>query len=418
MGILDALIVPEEYREQALALDAGVCDRYIFSDAAYVRNNIMDFLDVDNEEGDILLYQNVSRILTAIGWKEQDEETISESIEKNRTWIDKRGNYGIGIIEGTVTKNYTPCFIGAYAREQYRIKKIQELEAECRRLEDTIQIAEDEITQLKQRKSCLETEWKSFPKEQDLKVAAKELEKKTNILEEIECKVQIQKGIVEKERKSLDAVRLRVQEVCQKCYLPPRLDVFTEAEESLTEYKEELMKVQISYGNYRNGISSAKVQKEYLEGIDADLDDIRYDLNHMIRNEREKRGSLNSVMEQLALTDYEEIRERLEHCIERLEKLPSEIEASVTQSSHLETKEKQFIEKLGDIEVSVGKYRQQKDRFCTAFEMEYQLGYVECPFAVSDDAEERRRRYAGCLWGDSEIKGTVRFWRICKMYII
>lgn len=199
MGILDALIVPEEYREQALALDAGVCDRYIFSDAAYVRNNIMDFLDVDNEEGDILLYQNVSRILTAIGWKEQDEETISESIEKNRTWIDKRGNYGIGIIEGTVTKNYTPCFIGAYAREQYRIKKIQELEAECRRLEDTIQIAEDEITQLKQRKSCLETEWKSFPKEQDLKVAAKELEKKTNILEEIECKVQIQKGIVEKE---------------------------------------------------------------------------------------------------------------------------------------------------------------------------------------------------------------------------
>ena len=238
MGILDALIVPEEYREQALALDAGVCDRYIFSDAAYVRNNIMDFLDVDNEEGDILLYQNVSRILTAIGWKEQDEETISESIEKNRTWIDKRGNYGIGIIEGTVTKNYTPCFIGAYAREQYRIKKIQELEAECRRLEDTIQIAEDEITQLKQRKSCLETEWKSFPKEQDLKVAAKELEKKTNILEEIECKVQIQKGIVEKERKSLDAVRLRVQEVCQKCYLPPRLDVFTEAEESLTEYKE------------------------------------------------------------------------------------------------------------------------------------------------------------------------------------
>ena len=362
MGILDALIVPEEYREQALALDAGVCDRYIFSDAAYVRNNIMDFLDVDNEEGDILLYQNVSRILTAIGWKEQDEETISESIEKNRTWIDKRGNYGIGIIEGTVTKNYTPCFIGAYAREQYRIKKIQELEAECRRLEDTIQIAEDEITQLKQRKSCLETEWKSFPKEQDLKVAAKELEKKTNILEEIECKVQIQKGIVEKERKSLDAVRLRVQEVCQKCYLPPRLDVFTEAEESLTEYKEELMKVQISYGNYINGISYAKVQKEYLEGIDGDLDDIRYDLNHMIRNEREKRGSLNSVMEQLALTDYEEIRERLEHCIERLEKLPSEIEASVTQSSHLETKEKQFIEKLGDIEVSVGKYRQQKAR--------------------------------------------------------
>ncbi|MCB6803783.1 hypothetical protein, partial [Enterocloster bolteae] len=65
----------------------------------------------------------------------------------------------------------------------------------------------------------------------------------------------------------------------------------------------------------------------------------------------------------------------------------------------METKEKQFIEKLGDIEVSVGKYRQQKDRFCTAFEMEYQLGYVECPFAVSDDAEERAEKICRMFMG-------------------
>lgn len=266
-------------------------------------------------------------------------------------------------------------------------------------MDEVIQIAEEEIAQLKQRKSCLEIEWKSFPKEQDLKVAAKELEKKTNILEKIECKVQNQKGVVEGERKSLDAVRKRVQEVCQKCYLPPRLDVFTEAEKALGEYKEELMKVQISYGNYMNGISFVKVQKEYLEGIDADLDDIRYDLNRMIQNEREKRGSLNSVMEQLALTDYEAIRERLEHCMERLEKLPLEIEMSVTQSSHLETKEKQLLEKLGDIEVSVGKTRQQKDRFCTAFEMEYQLGYVECQSALNDAPEEQAEKICRIFMG-------------------
>ena len=37
----------------------GRCDRYI-SKMPLTRNNIMDFLDVDNEEGDILLYQNVS----------------------------------------------------------------------------------------------------------------------------------------------------------------------------------------------------------------------------------------------------------------------------------------------------------------------------------------------------------------------
>lgn len=177
------------------------------------------------------------------------------------------------------------------------------------------------------------------------------------------------------------------------------MDVFTEAEKALGEYKEELMKVQISYGNYMNGISFVTVQKVYLEGIDADLDDIRYDLNHMIQNEREKRGSLNSVMEQLALTDYEAIWERLEHCMERLEKLPLEIEMSVTQSPHLETKEKQLLEKLGDIEVLVGKTRQQKDRFCTAFEMEYQLGYVECPATLNDVPEEQAEKICKIFMG-------------------
>lgn len=387
MGILDALIIPKEYKEQVLTLDEGVCDRYIFGDAAYVRNNLMDYLDVDNENGDIFLYQNVSKILTAIGWKDNEN-----SIEGNGTWIDKNGNYRMGIVEGTITKNYTPCFIGARAREQYRLDKIQRLEEEYKKLENMIQILDEQSDRLKQRKICLETEWKSFPKEQDLKVASKELEKKINMLEETEWKVQKQKGIVEKERKILEEVRMRVQEACQKCYLTPRLDVFTEAAEALTVYKEEFMKVQISYGDYINGIGSVKVQQEYLEGIDADLDDIRYDLNQMIQNEREKRKSLDSVMEQLALTDYEKIRERLEYCIERLEKLPSEIEASVSQKSHLETKKSQLLEKLGDTEAAFGKAGKQKERFCRAFEMEYRLDYVERHFVKSEDMEEQAEK--------------------------
>ena len=41
----------------------------------------------------------------------------------------------------------------------------------------------------------------------------------------------------------------------------------------------------------------------------------------------------------------------------------------------------------------------RKTDFCTAFEMEYQLGYVECPFAVSDDAEERAEKICRMFMG-------------------
>ena len=37
MGVLDALIISEEYRENVLALDSGVCDKYIFSDVSHVQ---------------------------------------------------------------------------------------------------------------------------------------------------------------------------------------------------------------------------------------------------------------------------------------------------------------------------------------------------------------------------------------------
>lgn len=394
MGILDALIIPEEYREQVLSMDEGACDRYIFSDVSYVRNNIMDFLDVDNEEGDILLYQNVSRILTSIGWK-----TDGMTVEGNGSWIDKNGNYGMGILEGTVTKKYTPCFIGARAREQYRMQKIQELEAEFHRLEREMQSLEELLSEQKNRKLQLETEWTGFPKEQDLKVAAKELERKNSILEEAERKVRKQKEFVEKERKALDEIRMQVQEVCQKCYLSPRLDLFTETAAALEGYNEILTNLQIAYGNYVNGISSIRVQQEYLEDIEAGLDDIRYDLNRMVQSEREKKGILDSVLQQLALTDYEKIRERLEWCIERLGKLPSEIERSVGRKAALEKQEEQLLEKQSEIEISVGRARTQKAWYCRSFELEYGLGYVGSHFDRNDDTEELARKICSMLAG-------------------
>lgn len=394
MGILDALIVPEEYREQVLSMEEGVCDRYIFSDVSYVRNNIMDLLDVDNEEDNILLYQNVSRILTSIGWKNDGDPA-----DGHGSWIDKNGNYGMGIIEGTVTKKYTPCFIGARAREQYRLKKIRELEAEYQQIGDSIRSLEEQSEGLEKRKTRLETEWRSFPKEQDLKVAAKELERKTGVLEEAERKVRRQKEFVEKERKILDEVRMRVQEVCQKCYLSPRLDLFMETAAALADYKETLTNLEIDYGNYVNGISFIKVQQEYLEEIDAVLDDIRYDMNRMIQSEREKKGTLESILGQLALTDYEKIRERLQWCMERLGKLPLEIEESVSRKAALETTEKQLLENQSDIEIAVGKARTQKAWHCRSFELEYGLGYVECGYAMKEDTEELAGKICSILSG-------------------
>ena len=40
MGILDALIIAPQYREQVLQSEEGCCDRYLFTDAEYVRTTL------------------------------------------------------------------------------------------------------------------------------------------------------------------------------------------------------------------------------------------------------------------------------------------------------------------------------------------------------------------------------------------
>lgn len=66
----------------------------------------------------------------------------------------------------------------------------------------------------------------------------------------------------------------------------------------------------MAYGKYQNGIRYVESQREYREGIELDLDDIRYDLNRILLKVRELEGFLDSVRKQLALTDYEEIKDR------------------------------------------------------------------------------------------------------------
>ena len=395
MGILDALIIPAQYKEQVLSIDGDVCDRYLFTDADYVKSNLMELLDIDDEKNDILTYQNVSRILTGIGWKSGN----SEEETGGGTWVDENGNFGMGILEGTITKNYTPCFIGSGAREAYRLRKIRELEELCSLQEEEIRECEEKLKELEARQKCLETEWRNFPKEQDLKMAARELERREEKLTVINSKIRTQKELLEAERKKLDEIRLKVQELCRKCYLPARLDVFGSALESLKDYRELLTGLQVNHGSYINGIQSLRVKEEYLEEVEGALDDIRYDLGRGITQKREQEKALNSVLEQLKLTDYEQIKERLDYCTERLAALPGERDASVERKASLRKEGEILREKHQENELSLTHLRERRQWCARAFELEYALDYVKKEFVITEDMEDQAEKVCSQLAG-------------------
>ena len=122
--------------------------------------------------------RNVSGVLSAITSGRSDQAA---------TWIDEDGNYKIGVLEGTVTKQYTPCFIGSTAREQYRLDKIAELQQLLEEKQKEIETEEREIEKIQSRLKKLSEEWNTFPKDHDLKIAAKECEKQEEKLKALDA---------------------------------------------------------------------------------------------------------------------------------------------------------------------------------------------------------------------------------------
>lgn len=401
MGLLDALIIPAEYREQVLKTDRGNCDRYLFSDLQTVRDNVMEVLDVDNPERDILLHQLIGNVLRGIGYHEAPAAAD--------TWINPEGHFRLGVMEGTITLEYEAQFIGARTRERARQRRIEQLQEEYGQLLQEKEGHDRQVAVLEQRIGVLKEEFEKFPNGADIRLAAREYGDAAVAAERAGKAVEEARLRMESSAALLKDIRMQVQEICGKAYLTARLDLFQEAEEKLYTCRKRLMRLQVLHGDYRNGCARARSEQGFLEELEQALDDIRYDLSGLNRKRRGLIERLDAVREQMKLTNYEEIRERLEACIARLSDIPGEREAAVSGKSRLEAElvaarqEQLRNEELRERSAAAVKIFEKQ------FEEEYRLGYVERRFVITEDMEDQAAKTVKMLSGSFESKGKADY---------
>lgn len=393
MGILNALIIPAEYRERVLKLDKGICDKYIFSDVKRLKENLNTILEVDNGENDILFYQTVSHILASIGI------VSSESQEKGSTWLDLSGHYQIGVLEGTVTGEYEAHYVGLRARQKFRKEKLEQLALILEGLKGEQEALVQEINRLKGALQLNEEEWNNFPDGEDLKEAAGMLHQCEAKLESAEKMVQSLREQLVGKKKGLDEITLKVHELCGRCYITARLDICIKALDSLNTYEALLTEVRVAYEKYRNGLMNCRNKKELMEDIDIDLDEIRYEKGRISKKYQELEAGLFSIREQLKLTDYEQIKERLDFCLGRLKRLPDEKTEAVKKAQEWKTKAENIQEKLREHNQLLLELRKNTQVYERAFQAEYALGYVEKHFVITDDMEDQAIKTTEMLAG-------------------
>ena len=281
---------------------------------------------------------------------------------------------------------------------------MEHLKVECDELQKAVEEIQEKVRQKEDEFSLLKQEYNEFPSGEDIKTAVDGYKEKEREYNRIGQEIEKSRILLEQQRQELERVRVEVQSICSKTDLTIQLVVFEAARKDLREYSELLGQVQIVYNNYRNGLDNQKSQREYLEEVHIDIDDILSEINRSNRKLSGIKQMIESIQKQLALTDYKMIEERLDFCIKRLATIPKERENCVKNSTELEERIKNLEEKQEENKRLEEEIRVKKEQFRIAFEEEKDLGYVELGFIKEQSLEESAKKISKMFYEDCKGK--------------
>ena len=380
MGILDAAVVDERYRKQVLQHTDGCEDRYLFTGTVTTGRTLLDVLELNDDVNDIFSNQRLTGILGAIAYDGDGATAVSED-----------GAYSMGVLTGTVAGDYEAGFIGTKAREKRRAAKIRECADRIAELEEQRDRLINEKTVLAERKETLKNEYDRLPKDTDMREALKMLTAGEN---EYDRKKQGCEELDMQLREIVDILREKKAEalkIAESLYIKCSYETFRAAKKAAEDYGKHLVEAKAAHEMFLRSLEYLRERQQRLEDLEEDMDNTRYDISVIEKNIRRMEEEQRSVQQQLSLTDYEEIKERLDSCIAWLRAYPDLLTECVTGTAHKHEEMKRLEDSIAETGNKIEEYENRTAYFSGCYEMERELAYVDIPDNISDDAEHIRK---------------------------
>lgn len=411
MGILDALVIEEQYRERVMEADPGCADRYLFVQPHYADKSLLDVLDLNDSVNDIFFNQRITGILGNIalcGNEDPDGAGSGQSAgaAASMTAVHTDGSYQIGVVSGTITGEHEAGFIGVQAREknrQARIISCQKLLAENERKQE---ILRDEVSAFEQRISRLQEEYEGLPEDTDMREAWKML---TGARRTVECMreegARLARELMEA-GEALKELRLQAAEIAQRLCLTCSYDTFQRADEVASDYRQHFYQLRSGHELYLQIRSHMEELGERQEILDGEMDQIRYEAGSTGRELKKEQEEYDSILRQLELTDYEQIRQKLDECMEWLKAYPERLQSCVAEKTQNEERIRRLSGQAAQNEEQIRELRRRAEHLEKCFAAERNLDYValELPEQAATESAEKIRDFlaAECMDMDKE----------------
>ena len=187
--------------------------------------------------------------------------------------------------------------------------------------------------------------------------------------------------------------------LAKELYLECTYSVFNSANKAAEKYNILLEKLKAEHTVYLRSVEDLSSLAEQFESVMADMDEILYDIGRIEKELKNNQIEYDSVQEQLKLTDYEEIKERLDQCVKWLNEYPMLLEKCVTEKTEMKEQLQQHNQYMERCRVQIEEYEKKQSRLEKCFGAELRLGYV----TVSEELGANAKKICECL--ESEAKG-------------
>ncbi|MCX7885505.1 MAG: TIGR02680 family protein [Caloramator sp.] len=366
MGLLDALIIPKKYKKDVLSLDNLGCDKYIFSEPILLSHNLSQYLKVDALGLDNISFEDVDYAIQSVLL---DDNSI--------TYIDEKGNYGIGILKGKTKENYELKYIGQSSRKKYRESLIEELKKKILEIEFDIKAQNEKISQYNEIIKIIEEEFKNFPSFEDIEKAIDIINESYNELlaKEKDLKVIIKK--FEETEILLKELKKQVYNLTEGLEIEKSYRAYSAAQDAAEDYISSINNFETLMNKSANKKELLKNIEENIEDLNSDIDIILGDINR--RNEFIKiRENLKKVYEEyLEKHGYESIKDEIEKSYSIKEKNPEKIRNLMDKKIRSEERIQTIKEKIEEKEKEYEKQYKILKVLEEILLEEVNLGYVE-----------------------------------------
>lgn len=307
MGILDALIIPEEYQKMAEDILKEYADCFCLPDAKTIGDHIKDLVfDCKDERFKVI----VNKVL----------QSISNTDMNARTAVFKDGRFQTGILCGHSIVTKPASFVGAAARREYKERMLQVLQLQLKDFQEDYEGQKSILENLEQREAILNEEYSELPKTMDLMQAITLVEQTSKAYDDLQSKLAEQEQKESNAKQRLQQLNQLVLVHCKGLPYKHSVAIFTEAEDNRQEYAERFHSLEKCTNTFLMLSNNLNSKQELAEGIQEHIDIDSMD----VRKLNQEIGNLNS-----RITGYKEFLSRPENreIAEKLQALKEEINA-------------------------------------------------------------------------------------------